>query len=105
MEHGLAGLTVEAFQPRVGERFRIRSRTESAIDAELIEARALGGPAHLWGPPDDGRRSPCCSEPGSPRRYPSASTGSSTTRSVRTDIFLVPLGPDANGMLYEAIFT
>jgi hypothetical protein len=43
MPHSLETLTVDAFQPRVGQTFRIRPRPESEIEAELIEARALGG--------------------------------------------------------------
>jgi hypothetical protein len=43
MSNSLETLTVDAFQPRVGQTFRIRPRPEHELEAELIEARALGG--------------------------------------------------------------
>ena len=43
MTHSLETLTVDVFQPRIGETFRIRPRPEHELEAELIEARALGG--------------------------------------------------------------
>ena len=43
MSNSLETLTVDVFQPRVGETFRIRVRQDGELEAELIEARALGG--------------------------------------------------------------
>ena len=107
MSHSLETLTVDAFQPHVGETFRIRSHPGHELEAELIEARALGG-----GP----SRAP--SET-SRRRTPfSLSFRTSLTAPVPQgiypvvhdelgahEIFLVPVGPDGKGMVYEAIFT
>ena len=63
MSNSLETLTVEAFQPRVGERFRIRPNSDTDI-YEVVHDE-LGS----------------------------------------VQIFLVPIGPDAEGMVYEAIFT
>ena len=107
MSNSLETLTVGAFQPRVGQTFRIRPRADSEIEAELIEARALGG-----GP----SRAP---SEASQRRTPfSLSFRTSVTAPLPQsiyevvhdemggyEIFLVPLGPDGKGMVYEAIFT
>lgn len=107
MTHSLENLTVDVFQPRVGETFRIRPRPEHELEAELIEVRALGdGPSRA---PSDG----------SQRRAPfSLSFRTSLTAPLPQsiyevahgelgsyEIFLVPIGPDGKGMVYEAIFT
>ena len=107
MTHSLETLTVDVFQPRVGETFRIRPRPEHELEAELIEARALGG-----GP----SRAP---SEASRRRTPfSLSFRTSLTAPLPQSIyevahdelgsyqiFLVPVGPDGKGMVYQAIFT
>lgn len=106
MKTNLENLTLEAFQPRVGNTFIIRATPEQAIDAELIEARALVDPG----------RSP---KGASSQRTPFALLFRTTLRgalpqriySVEHDeigayeLFLVPVGPDEKGMVYEAIFT
>ena len=99
-------LTVDVFQPRVGETFRIRPRPEHELEAQLIEARALGG-------------GPVRADGGASRRVP-FSLSFRTTLTVPLpqriyqvvhdemgsyEIFLVPVGPDGKGMVYEAIFT
>jgi hypothetical protein len=100
MPDDLENLTIDFFEARVGERFRIRAQPGSELEAELIEARALGNAAR-------GRRVPF--------------TLSFRTRQLAAlpqriyevahddmgsyDIFLVPIGPDGRGMVYEAIFT
>lgn len=104
MENSLESLTVDAFRPRVGDRFRIRPLPESVLDAELIEARVLGGAG---------------SSPAGRRRTPFALLFRANLESALPqriyrlehdemgpyDIFLVPVGPDGTGMVYEAIFT
>ncbi len=107
MSNSLETLTVDAFQPRVGQTFRIRPRADSEIEAELIEVRALrGGP----------NRAP---SEASQRRTPfSLSFRTSLTAPLPQsiyevaheemgsyEIFLVPVGPDGKGMVYQAIFT
>ena len=106
MKHSLENLTVDAFQPRIGHRFRILQHPDSAIDAELIEARALGEPGSS-------------SAGASRRRVPFSLLFRTPLIAVLPqriyevehdemgsyDIFLVPVGPDAVGMVYEAVFT
>jgi Domain of unknown function (DUF6916) len=106
VKNSVEHLTVDAFQPRVGDRFCFRLRPDDAIDAELIEARPLVDP----GNPPAGK---------SQRRTPFSllfRTSRTTVLPQRIyevehdemgsyDIFLVPVGPDAVGMVYEAIFT
>jgi len=96
----LADLTIDAFRPRVGERFRIRSAPASALDAELIDVRAVGASRA-------DRRTPFA------LLFRTALTAPLPQAIYRVehdevgahDIFLVPVGPDAAGMVYEAIFT
>jgi hypothetical protein len=106
MKTNLETLTVEAFQPRVGNTFRIRASPEQTIDAELIEARALVDP---------GRSPKGASSPRTPfallfrttlkGALPQAIYAVEHDEMGACDIFLVPVGPDAVGMVYEAIFT
>jgi hypothetical protein len=100
MSDNLETLTVDVFESRVGARFHIRARPDTELEAELIEARALGNA-------------------GSGRRVPfslSFRTAQVTALPQRIyevahdemgsyKIFLVPVGPDGKGMVYEAIFT
>ena len=106
MKQSLETLTHDAFQPRVGDSFSIRPDSATSIDAELIEVRVLGEPGRS-------------STNGSSRRSPfalsfrTANKGALPQRIYAVehgmmgsyDIFLVPVGPDAVGMVYEAIFT
>ena len=106
MTQSLETLTHDAFQTRVGESFRIRPDSNTSIDAELIEVRVLGEPGRS-------------SRNGSSRRTPFALSFRTANRAALPQriyavehgimgsyvIFLVPVGPDAAGMVYEAIFT
>ena len=106
MTNSLENLTVDTFRPRVGGTFRIRQHPESAFDAELIEARELSDPGRstAGGP---GRRTPFSllfrTKPGGvlPQRIYQVEHDEMGA----FDIFLVPVGPDAVGMVYEAVFT
>lgn len=95
-------LTVETFQSRVGETFQIRPRPDADVPAQLIEARVLGGGRRTGG------------------RVPFSlsfrTTGVAAALPQRIyevaheevgayEIFLVPVGTDGQGMVYEAIFT
>ena len=86
MTNSLETLTVDVFQPRVGQTFRIRPRPEQWVEAELIEARALGGgPTGLRRTRHGGgRRSRCRFARASPPRCHRASTKSRTTSWART---------------------
>ena len=104
MSNSLETLTVEIFQPRIGETFQIRPRPDTDISAELIEARSLGEPGRATA---------------SKRRIPFALSFRTNLSPVLPqriyevvhdemgtyEIFLVPVGPDGKGMVYEAIFT
>ena len=106
MKTNLETLTLEAFQPRVGNTFRIRASPEQTIDAELIEARALVDP---------GRSPKGASSPRTPFALLFRTTlNGALPQAIYTvehdemgscEIFLVPVGPDSVGMVYEAIFT
>lgn len=94
----LADLTLEHFEPRVGEAFVIAAES-ATVELGLHSALALGEwpggrqPFSLTfrGPP----------EPELPQaiyRLEHADLGA-------LEIFIVPIGKDAGGMLYEAVFT
>ena len=107
MQTSLENLTVGAFQQRIGNVFRIRLRSESAIDGELIEARALGDPGRSPGAGGSSRRTPFS------LLFRTKLSGALPQRIYQVehdemgtyDIFLVPVGPDGVGMVYEAVFT
>ena len=107
MSNSLETLTVDAFQPRVGETFRIHAREDNKIEAELIEARALGGGPSRAPSDASQRRAPFSL---SFRTRLTAPLPQSIYEVVHDElgayeIFLVPVGPDGKGMVYEAIFT
>jgi hypothetical protein len=95
----LEKLTRDQFAGCLHQRFRLSSET-AAFDLELIEVRSLAGP-----PSPSGRepfallfRGPA--DPILPQRiYPLEHAGLG-----KLDIFLVPVGPDDQGMRYEAVF-
>ena len=98
----LESFTVGTFADRIGESFRIRLADDAIIETSLIEARTWGEESAR------GRgRTPFSlvfrgpAGPVLPQRIYSmehAAVG-------RFDIFIVPTGPDAEGMRYEAVFT
>jgi hypothetical protein len=100
MSDSLETLTVDAFQPRVGERFRIRARPDTLLEAELIEARSLGKAGRTGRAPFtlSFRTAQLAALPQQIFEVAHDAMGS-------YDIFLVPVGPDGKGMVYEAIFT
>jgi hypothetical protein len=105
--NSLETLTVDIFQPRVGQTFRIRARPESEVEAELIEARELGGGPARADAQTSRRRTPFSL---SFRTSLMTPLPQSIYKVVHHDlggyeIFLVPVGPDGKGMVYEAIFT
>ena len=107
MTHSLETLTVDVFQPRVGDTFRIRPRPEHELEAELIEARALGGGPSRAPSETSRRRTPFSL---SFRTSLTAPLPQSIYEVAHDElgsyqIFLVPVGPDGKGMVYQAIFT
>jgi hypothetical protein len=106
MTHTLETLTVDVFQPRIGETFRIRPRPEHELEAELIEARALdGGPSRASETP--GRRTPfsLSFRTSLTAPLPQSIYEVAHDEMGSYEIFLVPVGPDGKGMVYQAIFT
>ncbi len=100
MRRMLESLTFGDFSGRIGEEFRVVGR-DAPVALALVEATDLSRPG-APGP----RRAPFSlifrgpSAPLLPQRiWPleHAALG-------RLEIFLVPIGPDASGMRYEAVF-
>jgi hypothetical protein len=94
--------TIETFTPRVGEAFRIVVDEQLQIETQLSEV-------HPWGP-------------GAAKNRPRAPFSLVFHADPRTvvpqqiyrvehdamgafELFLAPIGPDENGMRYEAVFT
>jgi len=98
----LESFTHETFQPFIGKPFAVLVGTERFMPAHLIEVKPLTKD-------DDGRRKRV---PFSlVFRGPAGGHLPQDIYSIKSGdlelpgIFLVPLGPDAEGMLYEAVFT
>lgn len=101
MDRMLDKLTVADFRERVGETFRVES-PNGPLALVLAEATDLAG--RLQG--DSSRRTPFSLifrgplQPFLPQRiYPLENDALG-----RLEIFLVPIGPDEQGMRYEAVF-
>ncbi len=102
----LEQFTVETFAGRLGETFHIHLEAAPPLEMRLIEARALSGGAGQ-GAAGAGRRAPFSIVFRGPRapllpqriyRLEHGATGA-------FELFLVPIGPDGEGLRYEAIFT
>jgi len=97
-------VTADVFVEHLGSPFRIHNDGGLPLVVHLIEATPLTPPAKNGSAPS--KREPCSIifrgplEPVLPQqiyRIEHESLG-------RLDLFLVPLGPDAKGMRYEAVF-
>jgi hypothetical protein len=97
----LENLTREDFQKLLHQKFQIQ-HTGGTLEVELIECRALASPGRK-----DAMREPFSvifrgpREPVLPQRIHKLEGGPMGT----LEIFIVPVGPDAVGMRYEAIFS
>jgi hypothetical protein len=93
-------LTLPRFQAALQTRFRIQSQADPHIELVLVEARALGSAP---GSDDGGSFSILFHGPARPllpqRTYPFAHDALGTF-----DLFIVPVGRDRDGYLYEAVF-
>ena len=96
----LEAFTHETFAGHEGEAFLIRLDDGSAVETRLQSART-------WGSGSDGHRVPFTLtfvgplQPVLPQRiYRLEHAGVG-----EFDLFLVPVGPNAQGMQYEAVFT
>ena len=97
----LESLDVTSFAGRVGEPFRIAIDDATMLTTQLIEVTPAGTPA------------------GGPRRVAfslvfRSPTGAPLPQRIyrihhdelgALELFLVPIGPDPDGMLYEAVFS
>ena len=94
----LAELTQEDFAPRLNERFRLHTDSTSH-DLRLFEVKPLGA-----GRP--GGRPPFSLLFRAPQDalFPQMIYRIENDHMGALDLFLVPLGPDAHGMVYEALF-
>jgi hypothetical protein len=103
----LDALTHESFLPHVGTDFHVRLGPTAALRLTLIEAAVTGPAPGGGGSPPGSRRRPfsvlfrAARSPVLPQRIyrlEHAAMGP-------LEIFLVPIGPDAEGMRYQAVFT
>ncbi len=98
----LETLTHETFTPLVGQPFAVLVDAERYMPAHLIEVKplALDGDRRR-------KRAPFAlvfrGPPGG--HLPQAIYDLKSAELNLSGVFLVPLGPDAEGMLYEAVFT
>ena len=95
-------LTLDHFTPLVGESFRIQLADASYLDLVLNEVNSLAATTA-----GTDRRVPfglLFRDPGR-RVLPQSIYALEHPKLGRLDLFIVPIGPDAGGMRYEAIFT
>jgi hypothetical protein len=101
----LATLTIHTFNNRVGEAFRVKHAPRRAADMELIEVTDL---THRAGPAvAHYERAPFSLVFRGPSdlNLPQQIFKVEHEGIGAFDLFLVPIGPDAKGTRYEAIFT
>lgn len=96
----MSDLTHEHFAALQGERFFVHVANGDPVMAELIEARILPSP------PFKGRQpfSLLFKGPSSPRLPQSTYQMMNDNYAEPLNIFLVPVGVDASGACYEAVF-
>ncbi len=94
----LAELTHKDFTPRLNERFRLHTETNSH-DLQLFQVKPLGMDM-------PGGREPFSLLFRAPKDalVPQMIYRLENDRMGVLDLFLVPLGPDDHGMVYEALF-
>jgi hypothetical protein len=101
---GLDWLTCADFSPRVGAPFDLSVPDGTTVALELVEAREGTAPGGV-GPDGQERRqfSLLFRGPAAPFQ-PQGTYRLSHPDMGELDLFLVPIGPDAVGMQYEAVF-
>ncbi|MHC4219850.1 MAG: DUF6916 family protein [Planctomycetota bacterium] len=94
-------LTREDFAKHLNKRFRLRSEA-GELQVELIEATAID----TAGKRPDGQRAPFSLVFRGPKEVPLAQMIYDLEHQEMgsLDLFLVPIGPDEEGMLYESVF-
>ena len=105
----LEKLTLEDFSKHLNHTFQIQFQTgeeeaaQGKFEAELVEVSELGEKQE-----DEERRksfSVIFRGPGEPVLSQQQICKITHDEMGQLDLFLVPIGPDKNGMLYEAVFT
>lgn len=101
MIHDLSTLTIEDFEPLLHKTVPIRFTPDVTLDAELTELTRTG---HVY---TDGARQPFSCIWRTQQRneyYPQATFTMIHPEKGEMPVFLVPIGPDKEGMLYQTIF-
>ena len=97
----VAEVTREAFEPLLEETFRVSGGEELVFEARLIEVSAMGET-----PGPEGRLPFSVVLRGPENEAPEQGIYSVDHDDLGSmEIFLVPIGPDDEGMKYEAVFT
>ncbi|HEX4955037.1 MAG TPA: hypothetical protein VF017_16735 [Thermoanaerobaculia bacterium] len=92
-----------AFDPLRGQTFRLSYGADQSLDLELAETTSLGAASK-----SSPHRAPFTlvfRHNGERRNLPQGTYALEHTDLGRLEIFLVPIGPDSQGMRYEAVFT
>jgi hypothetical protein len=101
----LESLNITTFAGRVGEVFRLTVDERTTISSRLIAVTPASGASSR--PTRAGGRTPFSlvfrSPPGGP--LPQRIYRLQHEELGALDLFLVPIGPDADGMCYEAVFS
>lgn len=92
----LENFTVVTFSGHLGDSFRVHPDDSSALDLELVSATELGE--------SSGRPFSIVFRGPKDVLLPQRIYRMEHEQIGAFDIFLVPIGPDAEGLLYEAIF-
>src|ERR1051325_6923069 len=96
--------TIERFQEALHEKFILRASPEEELALKLISVQELGA---QFGKVRSGKRTPFSALFRGPKS-PWAKQHTydlENERLGRLQIFVVPLGPDGDGMIYEAVFS
>lgn len=97
----VADVTREAFEPYLNKTFQVSTGDNLAFEAELIEVSPVG---ETVGP--TGRRAFSLVLRGPENEAPEQGIYRLDHEELDSiELFLVPIGPDAKGMKYEAVFT
>lgn len=98
----LETLRLETFEPCRDQTFELHWAGGEPLGLVLAEIKALAKPGEGW------ERQPFSltfRHPGERRHLPQGTFKLRHEQLGELEMFLVPLGPDAGGMRYEAVFT
>jgi hypothetical protein len=100
----LEHFTLKTFSPHVGETFHLYLDTNHVIEVQLADVTDL---AQRYGTAPQGHRTPFSIVFHGPRELvlPQRIYRLQHDKIGTFEVFLVPIGPDADRMQYEAIFT